>query len=83
MNAYGLYGGTLLFFIGFIFTIGRRRGRAEGMTEGLHIAPLELRRIGLERGRCVLCGEGDTGEDVGEIEQKPGTSDADEQRFES
>lgn len=62
MDLYSLYGGMLLLIIGIIFGIGRRRGRKEGVTEGLNTAPLELRRLGLEQGRCVLCGEGDTGE---------------------
>lgn len=38
------------------YAIGRRHGKEEGFTEGIHYGPLEMRRFTLERGRCVICG---------------------------
>lgn len=56
MDVFGLGSGLLCFLLAVAFGWGRRRGRREGVEEGLRSAPLELRREGLEQGTCVLCG---------------------------
>lgn len=56
MDALGLGSGLLCLLFAVAFGWGRRRGRREGVEEGLRSAPLELRREGLEQGTCVLCG---------------------------
>ncbi len=38
------------------FAMGRRYGKREGFKEGLRYAPLEMRRLTWETGRCAVCG---------------------------
>ncbi len=45
---------AVVFLLGYI--IGHRHGRVEGFRDGALLAPLEIRRETLERGRCVICG---------------------------
>ena len=49
---------TLFAFAGLFcgYAVGRRQGRREGFEEGLRYAPLEMRRLTWEAGRCVVCG---------------------------
>lgn len=54
-----LYTGVaLVAAVGFLlgYALGRRQGEKEGFLQGVHYAPLEMRRAALEKGRCIICG---------------------------
>ncbi|MGE5593294.1 MAG: hypothetical protein ACM3X3_06390 [Betaproteobacteria bacterium] len=47
---------AVAFLLGYI--VGHRHGRVEGFRDGAVFAPIEMRRVSLERGRCIICGTG-------------------------
>lgn len=53
----------LTLLLGYVW--GRRVGRAEGAASGRSAAPLELRTLALESGKCPVCGAGHEGADTG------------------
>lgn len=75
MNTFAvqLFVGTLLVAVVIAYVSGLRSGKRVGFENGLRYAPLELRRLGLEKGVCILCGQTGTpsppeeGEEGGEF----------------
>ena len=55
-----LEGWLLLLVVAFLlgYIAGHRQGKVEGFREGAVFAPIEMRRVTLERGRCMICGTG-------------------------
>jgi len=56
-----LLAGCLLLGLAVGFWLGGQVGAAWGLRVGQAAAPLQLRREGLETGRCPLCGRGAPG----------------------
>ena len=45
-----------MFTIAFAYGLGRRRGKREGVDEGLALAAIGLRETALQVGSCPICG---------------------------
>lgn len=85
MTGFGITFGMEL-LVGLVFLAvmmgygwGRRHGRRDGFIEGLRYAPLEMRRLSLEKGGCIICGTVATGRSAGPGHPAPSQSSASEE----
>lgn len=53
-NYWIIIGFLIVFLIGF--RLGRKLGLKEGIEDGMKQAPLKIKLISLETGKCIICG---------------------------